>query len=525
MKRIKNLSIYLFVAISIVLSSCNSDQLEISNTSISSKNAIEIYKIPFAEQQTLTDIASNKSNISYQTARKMAIIEMELSLKAQMKWSGAKLSEKPVVVYDAKSNAKYYEFIVISDAGQNIGTVTTCVQKETDAVISHVLPYVRDYSCFTTKGSSYKMISTGYPSRILIGVLAKSGDEPSVVIDPATNNSVSNLLTEDASGAIESINKLTEDQKKGFGITNADSLVNAIKEKDALNKMYAQAYWSILDTLSAELNLLSDEEVISAINSGKSDFWTSYDEYIIPAFNNTSLKNTRWNGWCGPSAIAWIYRGLYSSYNGTYLPLAGETGFYNSAGRYTSGTKGRYKFSDKGDDDNDGRQNDLDKQWVDSISNIIDGGLYGRIASIGGLYVWPWLTGDTNGPTLPFTLGLGLSTVTNAKYFVYPAFNFLSLDAPGHQHIRNVKLPVICLVNNFAHYVVAFGSKYENWNWDVFVKILGKKVTISKGSIRTNKWLYVTDNGYTTSGSSYEPFWRNDNFFSLDLQYGVYKLY
>jgi len=325
MKRIKNVSIYLFVAISIVLSSCNSDQLEISNTSISSKNAIEIYKIPFAEQQTLTDIASNKSNISYQTARKMAIIEMELSLKAQMKWSGAKLSEKPVVVYDAKSNAKYYEFIVISDAGQNIGTVTTCVQKETDAVISHVLPYVRDYSCFTTKGSSYKMISTGYPSRILIGVLAKSGDEPSVVIDPATNNSVSNLLTEDASGAIESINKLTEDQKTGFGITNADSLVNAIKEKDALNKMYAHA--------------------------------------------------------------------------------------------------------------------------------------------------------------------------------------------------------VICLVNNFAHYVVAFGSKYENWNWDVFVKILGKKVTISKGSIRTNKWLYVTDNGHTTSGSSYEPFWRNDNFFSLDLQYGVYKLY
>ena len=95
-----------------------------------------------------------------------------------MNWNGTKLSEKPVVIYDGKSTPKYYEFIVKNESGKEVGTVTTCIKKEADAVISHVLPYVRDYSNFTSKGSNYKIISGGYPNRLLVGVLGKSGENP-----------------------------------------------------------------------------------------------------------------------------------------------------------------------------------------------------------------------------------------------------------------------------------------------------------------------------------------------------------
>jgi hypothetical protein len=95
----------------------------------------------------------------------------------------------------------------------------------------------------------------------------------------------------------------------------------------------------------------------------------------------------------------------------------------------------------------------------------------------------------------------------------------------GHTHIRNRGLPVICLVDNFSHYVVAFGSKLQNWNWDVYFKKWGIKFVLTSGSIRTNKWLYVTDNGYTIRNNNYNPYWRNDSFLSLDLQYPVCQLY
>jgi hypothetical protein len=525
MKKIKYFFIYLFVIFATLLSSCSNDQLSIGSTSISSKNSISASKIPFSDPQTLADIASNKSYVPYQIARKLAIVEMELSIKQQMNWNGTKLSEKPVVIYDGKSTPKYYEFIVSNESGKEVGTVTTCIKKEADAVVSHVLPYVRDYSSFTSKGSNYKMISGGYPSRILVGVLGKSGENPSAIVDPTTNATVSNVLSEDAQGSIQALKNLTEEQRKNIGITNIDSLITVIKEQDAIKQEYSKAYWQVMDTLASNISLTTDENIVSTVNGAK-DSWTSTDTYIIPAFNNTNLKNTRWSGWCGPSALAWIYRGLYSSYKGTYLPLAGESGFDNYPYRWHTDDKHMYYYlNDDADADSDGRINSLDPDWINPQSKNADGGLYAALASAGGLYLWPAITGNQNGPVLPFGLSVALLWVTDAKYAVAPAFFTPGILEGGHTNIRYSNLPVICWVDFFSHYVVAFGSKYENWNWDVYFKIFGRKITITRGSIRTNKWLYVTDNGYETKGKGYEPFWRNDAFISLDVQYGIVRIY
>jgi len=323
---------------------------------------------------------------------------------------------------------------------------------------------------------------------------------------------------------INALTALTDEEKEKLGITNIDALTTEIKQKDALNQEYAEEYWSLIDTLKTELDSMSDEEIAAVINESKGSR-ISYDEYKIPAYNTTAMRNTRWSGWCVPSALAWIYRGLYSSYDGTYLPLAGDAGFYNANGRFINGMKGYYDFDDGGDDDGDKRQNDLDADWVDSISDLIDGGLYAKLAKNGGLYLWPWLTGDTNGPTLPYGLSTALASVTKGKYSVRPTpYSLTSLAPLGHQHIRNSHLPIVCLVQTFSHYIVAFGSKYEYWNWYKIVKIFRKRIRVNGPRIRKNKWLLVQDNGYTTSKHNYEPYWKNDKL-TFDLQYGVIRLY
>lgn len=156
MKQLKFLLVFIALAI---ISSCNKDEMFVGDTNISSKGSVNVSDIPFSDDATLSEIGSNPDNVPYKTARKLAVLEMELGIKESMNWNGTKLSEKPVVVFDGKSRAKYYEFIVTDESGKALGTVTACAQKETDAAVSHVLPYVRDYSNLTTKGGSYRRLS------------------------------------------------------------------------------------------------------------------------------------------------------------------------------------------------------------------------------------------------------------------------------------------------------------------------------------------------------------------------------
>ena len=197
MKHFKTILVFVILA---TLNSCNKNEMFVDETTISSKNSIHTFDIPFSGDAILSEIDANPENVPYKTARTLVVLEMELGIKESMNWNGAKVSEKPIVVFDDKSRAKYYEFIVTDESGKALGTVTACAQKETDAAVSHVLPYVRDYATLTTKGGNYQLISGGYPSRILLGVVGKAGNEPSAVIDPETNETVNNIVSEDAQG-------------------------------------------------------------------------------------------------------------------------------------------------------------------------------------------------------------------------------------------------------------------------------------------------------------------------------------
>jgi hypothetical protein len=125
--------------ITVVCISCTHEDLYVGDTTISAQNSNTVLSsIPFADEQLLNEIASNSANVSYSVARKLATVEMELGIKESMDWYGAKLSEKPVVIYDGKSNPRYYEFIVSDQQGKELGTVTAYAQKRADDIIAYV---------------------------------------------------------------------------------------------------------------------------------------------------------------------------------------------------------------------------------------------------------------------------------------------------------------------------------------------------------------------------------------------------
>ncbi|MDR1227212.1 MAG: hypothetical protein LBK47_10010 [Prevotellaceae bacterium] len=527
MKKTDLYSITAAFAIAAFAAACSKEDVYVGETNIASANssALPVTGIPFADDQTLTEIAANPKNVPYATARKLAVVEMELGVKESMKWHGTKLLEKPVVIFDGKSNAKYYEFIVADQQGKAVGTVTACAQKESDAVLAYVLPFVRDYTALTTKGSGYKLVSGGYPSRILLGVLGKSGEDPSALIEPETGEAVAEVATEDTQGFIEALSNFSDEEKAAYGIDDVNTLAADVLQQDALNKENAQVFWGLVDSLNEAISAMSDDEITVAANSSKST-WYTYDEYRIPAFYSSGMYYTRWKGWCGPSAIAWIYRGIYSSYyNGTYLPFYYLSGFQKTGYREleSSNTRGYYDFTDKEDDDNDGIQNDLDKNWVGAQSRNADGGLYAKIADESGMhsalvrFFYP-----TTGVTFPDGLGYALSNVTAGKYKL--SSSHLNTLNWGHKHIRNERLPVVCSFFLDEHIVAAFGSRYENFHWDIYIKIFGCKIRISSNYTRTGSWLLIHDNGAFTSKQGYSPYWKYDGL-TPHLQFGVVKQY
>jgi hypothetical protein len=514
----------LAISLAIAAAACSKEDVLIGETEITSinTNALPIAGIPFADEQTLTDIAATPQSISYSVARKLALVEMEVGMRETMDWHGAKLSEKPVVVFDGKSNAKYYEFIVTNEAGEGIGTVTTLAQKKTDRVAAFALPYVRDYASLTTKGNGYKQVDGGYPTRILLGIPGKAGEEVSAVIDPKNNEAAEPEPERDVESIIAQLNSLPPE---ALGDLDVSTTITEIQKRDNENTANAQEFWAMVDATTDDINATTDEQILAKLNESKgASYWYTYDYYYIPAFNTDAMKYTRWSGWCGPSAIAWIYRGLYSSYyKGTYLPLYSTSSFEKEGYRelfHNFGIKwaGFYEFSTDEDADGNGVRDDCDKDWVTSQSANADGGLYARIADLSGMYKWQWAT-PNEGNTLGFDGGYNaaLRDVTNG-YYGFSGINFFG----SADYIRSAHLPV--LISTGSHIMSAFASKIEWYNWDVYVRIFGCKINISNGKVTSCTWVLIHDNGNLTRKNIYGPYWYSQGFSEYDINFRVQKL-
>lgn len=501
--------------------------LQVGTTTILNTNPVANDNIPYTDTATLNIIAKNKNFVDYKLAHKLAIIEMGMSINQQMGWNGAKLSPLPVVVYDAKSNPKYYEFIVKKQDGTQIGTITSAAKKEVGGSVAFVVPSVRDYNFVSAKGPAYKMISAGYPNRVLVGLLGKGGNMPSGIIDPTTGGLVASddILTEDAQGEIDAINALPQTTLDSLG-TDAPTMVSSVQQQATQNLQQAGAFWQMTDSLNTAIANLSDDAIEAIINASKGTY-TSSDQFVVPAFRSQQMQSTYWDGWCGPSDIALIYRAYNDNYRGFHLPLAGDADFQhaNPSGYYDrymkNGVAGEYFFNDA-----NGNHQMSDRVWVRDQSNSSDGGLYNDIAVNSGTFWWNDIFHTDNGPTLPWFLSSSLLYASHGFMFLRPlpyiTFMPIPLSTPGHAWLRTQQTPMLCWTDWFSHYQVAIGSQIDFWNWNFIINIWFIHINWTV-SIPTNRWLLMQDNGYTTSSNGYKAYWKND-LWNFDIQYPVIKL-
>lgn len=497
----KSIYFVLLAIFSILLYSCSDDlsKPSVGETDTSVLNMTKQSDIPFADNATLSGLLGDKDVNNYSLVRKMALIEMEMELRQSMNWNGAKLSEKPVIVYDYDSKPKYYEFIVLAADGSPIGTITTFAKKQSDAAVSFALPYVRDYTPVITKGASYKTFIGNYPNAPYYGVLGKSGDFPPLITSGNGEAITEMPLVDEAQEAINQINNLSSEELVELGITDKSSAIHDIVTINNETIANAQEFWNTVEELEEELLALTDDQITEKVNESKG-FYDSYSEHIISQFNQANLVRTRWNGWCGPSALAWLYRGVYSSYNGSYIPLHSESGFQKSGyqgewGREAGYGTSQYFFMPKD------KPKSYNKDWFTNQSKLVDGGLYGDLS----IYCHIHNNGFQGGTSFYPYLQSAAEKVIKGYYL-----DMQNLVFSNHvSHIRNNR-PCIVAVNWLGHYVAAFGVKERHLSWEIVIKIFGWRKRISTKICKTGEWLYVVDNGNETSGNGYLPFWRYD---------------
>ena len=435
--------------------------------------------IPFADTSTLIQLASYSDVIHYKVARYFAYMEIENSLFEPLNIQKGNyfLTERPVIIYDYDCKPKYYEFGIYTNQGQVIANVTTIAKKQASNICAFLFNNKMDYS---DKGTEDYFIGS-YPSPLL-GTLSTVGSTPSNLHYAGHTETVTapsmNLLTN-----FQNIISSMDAESQSSNSTGISDLQNQLNENtDGLS-----AFWYRADTAKNRIITLTDLQIIDEAQtwSGKTTAIT-WDGYTIQAYNSESLKKTRWAGWCGPSAIAWAYRGLYANYpkaSSNYIRLRGAGDFPSSGTAF---------FKDIPS---------IDRAYhtaPDCSASISDNGLYFRLLS-----ECPGTCSSSFRAMYEAGMNRGMKAVTGDEYKI-------AYCTEPHNRIRSYNLPIFEMINiggfGGLHYLCGFGSGYERR---------------SSGAIKS-KWLLLTDDGFRIAHYGYYPYWRNQSP-DPGLFYKIYK--
>ncbi len=455
----------------LVLTGCKKEETSISDSGVHRKLLSHDAMIPYADSVTLSVFNSDESIIHYKVARYYAYWEIENALSAPLGIEGTeyRLTAYPVIIYDYDSRPKYYEFGVIVN-GVVVSGVTTIAKKESSNMISFIFEEPLNYDdC-----GIYSYFVGNYPS-VFYGTPSYPGNAPASLFMEDGITSVHNIPS---CNILDNYANLIHSMDDTGRLLHAD-VINIMSAEIAEMNTELADFWAEADAKKDSILRMSDEQIIAEVQQSVNQRSATWDEYIIPSYNN-NLKKTFWSGWCGPSAIAWAYRGLYSSYPiGTahYLRIHGNS----SVGVFY--TTPSFSYYDYSDDNN-----------VYISSSCTDNGLYSAL--------FGYCTNGFGGHPM-YINGMNKATkcVTNNNYAV-------NLTVQPHDRIRNHHLPVFNLIGYewSFHYLVAFGSGYE------------KK---RNGNIK-NKFLLVTDNGSAAGRHNYAPYWRSQSP-DPGIRYKIYR--
>lgn len=250
---------------------------------------------PYASVEELDSVTNLGSEYVYwRVSRAFALIELE-NFRTTENWEGTSLSEKPVLIYSAKSQPKYYEFRII-DGDKEIGTITAIAQKKDGDPTAYVLPYAPSYNTEAlSKGRGIRIIDNGYPN-VAYGAKSQAGtkirnatDESGETIDLEHQDIASDFFADNPEWLSETGLSLTEVQE--IESATIASNTNMWLEMDEL--------MDVLVSLSTNDEVIA--EIFSEIAASDPNRTAGFDGGVVVSGGLRKeayqpIKNGSWNG-------------------------------------------------------------------------------------------------------------------------------------------------------------------------------------------------------------------------------------
>ena len=444
----------------------------------------------------------DKNVINYKTAKYLTYLELEKGAKDFLNLGdNYELSNTPRVIYDYDNLPKYYEFDVIVNKTLKY-TVTSHAKKEDTSVIAFMFEYNKQ----SIKNNLDAFVGE-YPN-VIYGIRGDIHSTPINLLTEGTNITLEKCTytrsnSDNWSNYYDLSENLPEEEKNLMHnaineMKNGSEYLELVEKENEIDN-----FWTETENITTELSKMKDDEInldfVVSQNSqitrggtgpgydGTTTFPTTY--YIIPNFNKENIKRTHWDGYCGPAAVAWVYRNLYSNYpknstaNNSYIRIHGDERSTNSYDVFRKSSS--FSYYGYGSLSNENLAN-IYNEVANNHSQQTDNGFYQKLLSH---------TVKTGNAYPMYQLGMtnAIKGITDNEYS-------LGTTATSRSYIENKQLPVFIMIgtgDNF-HYLVAFGT----------------------GKVDNTNYIYVTDNGSYIGSYNYYPYWRKEG-----SNYGIrYKL-
>jgi len=231
-------------------------------------------------ENTRSATVSDPNVVEWKVARFFAVVEKVSFEKHYPSWKGAKVSKKPIVIYDPENNTPmYYEFRVVKD-DKELGAITCNATKESGNPVVYVSEMANKVVAKVArelKNENLKLVAVNYPGKFVVGqnsiatrsvgsvgdvefkdaITAERLDINNVFIPIRTKDVLENL-----DGAI----------MKELNISEVDKaeMLAKIKEEDD----EAKEFWQAIDV--EKILSITDEEIESSLHYCEHDMHTKH---------------------------------------------------------------------------------------------------------------------------------------------------------------------------------------------------------------------------------------------------------
>ena len=434
---------------------------EVSKSSIEKNAKAEDLSFPFATEEELSFFKSNPKVLHYEKARKVALLEMQLTnYIEEMNWNGFHLSEKPIVIYDLASVPKYYDYIALDSENEPIGTVRVTATKEKNTVLQSLFSKTFNYNEMLSKSSvTHPSFFIDWKGTEFVGQKSKSGEAPmqliatesgnlipqSEVKEPNNQEIIDALVNEVFSDFYTKDEKIAQQlQLQGIEKINVNGVRDSLQRSLLESEEGAAAFWEDIDEVEGELLQTSDEEIVNTNSKffGRIRRWfsrkilkTDETPYTIDKYywKDGSLYNK--NGWCGPWVCGYIYWVKY-----------GINAYDNFLSYATTRGEG-----------------------------IIPAGIFKKFEGR---------------PMTPDEMYIAMRDISRGDMSISSSYNFK--DATAYNHIKSMRPAIrLCMSEGNLHWTLAFGAKKIGpvvWRKYEFRQIDNGSKVGKKGEFSSTEW-------------------------------------